>query len=496
MFRWARPKDALNEDEVQRGLRMLLRDAMASQTMAVLTVGPFVMAFAVLLDAPNVVLGLIGSIGPLSQVLQLPAIFLVEHTKMRKALCVGCAFLSRLGWFIIASIPFWVMPQHRIPVFMGALVLFFGMNAVASCAFSSWTRDLIPDSVLNNFFGKRMMWATTFGAVVSLIGAFGIDMLSDALESKLHAYGVVFFLGALAGFIGLFFLGSVPEPRMHQPLERGALKRLSEPLHDVNFRALTVFLTAWSFAMNLCGPFFAAYMLRRQGLSMAWILGFTVLSQTMNVLFFPVWSQLADRVSNKSVLVITAPVFVLALLLWPVTSLNNFWITIAVMTVFHVVTGIAGAGIVLAANNLTYKIAPKHRATPYIALNVIAQGLAATVAPIIAGIVADRLENLSIIISIQGIYNGGVAAQSFGPPPLNLHGLDFLFILAFIFGLYALHRLLAIREEGEAPETVVRAEFFSELERRIRQVSTLPSIRIFTDVAISRLGRLMGRKET
>ncbi len=495
MLRWIRPKEALSEQDVDKGLRMLLGDAMASQTMAVLTVGPFMMAFAVLLDAPNVVLGLIGSIGPLSQILQLPAVFLVEHVKMRKLLTVGAAFVSRLGWFVIASIPFWTPPEHRIAVFMGALLLFFGMNAVASCAFSSWSRDLIPEAVLNTFFSKRMMWATMFGAAVSLAGALSIDMLSEALNSKTQAYGVVFFCGALAGFSGLFFLGRVPEPRMHVHVEHNALRVLSEPLHDKNFRALTFFLAAWTFAMNLCGPFFTAYMLRRQGLTITWILGFSVLSQFMNVICFPIWGRLADRFSNKSVLAVTGPVFVLALLLWPITSLGNFWVTIVVMTAFHVITGISGAGIMLAANNLTYKTAPKGKATAYMAMNILAQGVAATVAPIIAGLVADRLETWSIVVSVQSIYSGGGAPVAFGPPPLNLHGLDFLFLLAFIFGLYALHRLLAVREEGEVPEVMVRAEFFAELERRMRQVSTLPSIRIFTTVAITSVGRVLGRKE-
>ncbi|HNR30544.1 MAG TPA: MFS transporter [Candidatus Hydrogenedentes bacterium] len=495
MLRWMRPAETLSDSEVDRGLRMLLRDAMASQTMIVLTVGPFMMAFAVLLGASNVVLGLIGAIGPLSQILQLPAVFLVERVKLRKMLTLGAAFISRLAWIVIASMPLWTPPPYRIPVFMGSLLLFFGMNAVASCAFSSWTRDLIPDTVLNTFFGKRMMWATIFGATVSLIGAFGIDALGDALESQLHAYGVVFSIGALAGFVGLFFLGHVPEPRMHRPTEHHAIKVLSEPLRDANFRALTVFLATWSFAMNLCGPFFAAYMLRRQGLSITWILAFSVLSQLMNILFFPVWGQLAQRFSNKSVLVVAAPVFVLSLLLWPLTSLNSLWVTVVVMTLFHVLAGITGAGIALAANNLTYKTAPKGKATPYMALNVLAQGAASTIAPIIAGVLADRLEYWNIVLSVQSVYKGGDAPVAFGPPPLELHGLDFLFILAFIFGLYALHRLLAVREEGEAPEEEVRAEFLAEVERRMRQVSTLPSIRIFTNVAIASLGRVLGRKE-
>jgi MFS family permease len=219
-----------------------------------------------------------------------------------------------------------------------------------------------------------------------------------------------------------------------------------------------------------------------------------VLSQLFNFLFFRLWGRLADRVSNKSVLLFTGPVFVFSLLLWPLTSMDNFAVTIAVLVAFHVIAGIANAGIMLAANNLTYKTAPRGKATSYLALNIVVQGIAATIAPILAGIIADALDSHHLVLSLSWVYRGQETA-AYGPPPLDLHGIDFLFLLAFLFGLYALHRLLAVREEGEMPEEMVRREFFSEMERKMRQVSTVPGLRIFSNVSISVLGRVLGTRD-
>ncbi len=62
-------------------------------------------------------------------------------------------------------------------------------------------------------------------------------------------------------------------------------------------------------------------------------------------------------------------------------------------------------------------------------------------------------------------------------PTLSVKGLDFLFILAFLLGLYAVHRLLAVREHGEVREKVVRQALFAEMGNMVRQVSTAAGVR-------------------
>jgi hypothetical protein len=59
----------------------------------------------------------------------------------------------------------------------------------------------------------------------------------------------------------------------------------------------------------------------------------------------------------------------------------------------------------------------------------------------------------------------------------SLRGLDFLFIASFVFGLYAMHRLLAVREEGEVEEDIVKGQFYAEVRKGVRHVSNVAGLR-------------------
>jgi MFS family permease len=460
--------------------------------MIILTLGPFMMAFAVVLGASNFVVGIIGAIGPLAQIVQIPAVYLVERVGMRKLVVLLAGLVSRLAWVFVATIPLWVPREWRIEAFLAALLVHFWVGSIGGCAFSSWIRDVIPDKAMSSFFSKRMALATATGSLVSLLGAAGIDTLKQQLPSEEHAYAVVFAVGAVAGLFGLYFLGRIPEPRMHSSLRDGFLHVLKEPFRDANFRKLNIFLALWSLAVNFSAPFFTVYMLRRLGLSMTWVLGFSVVSQVMNVLFFRLWGRLTDRFNNKSVINVAGPLFLLCFGLWPLVSMFGGPWMLAFVAAFHIVTGIAAAGVGLAATNLTLLNAPRGRATAYLAVSTILQGLAATIAPVLAGLAADTLEDNHLRISVSWLYEGA-SPTTLAAPMLDLWGLDFLFLITFVFGLYAVHRLLAVHEEGDAEPRVVQQEFLSEVERRIRSVSTVAGVRFFSNVTLGTLGRL-GRR--
>jgi len=70
-------KDTLTEEEVQSGLRAVIRDGLASQAMVTFTGGAFLVAFALKLGAPNLMIGLLAAIPPLMQLVQIASIYLV-----------------------------------------------------------------------------------------------------------------------------------------------------------------------------------------------------------------------------------------------------------------------------------------------------------------------------------------------------------------------------------------------------------------------------------
>ena len=99
-----------------------------------------------------------------------------------------------------------------------------------------------------------------------------------------------------------------------------AMAILAEPLRDRNFSQLVRFLFLWSLTSNLAIHFFAVFMLTRLGLSLPALIGLTVLSQLANVVFLKVWGPLADRVGSKTVLSLSASLFLLVILSWTFTT--------------------------------------------------------------------------------------------------------------------------------------------------------------------------------
>ena len=479
MFGWLRPKDSLDEADVTKGLRMLMSSGICAQTMVVLTGGAFLVAFALLLGASNKIIGMLAAIGPLSQLLQLPSIFVVDRTGLRKALFVISAFFSRLSLVIVAIIPWLVPEEHRLMVFVAALLFHSGLGSVSGCAFNSWIRDLIPEDIMGRYLAKRMAASIAVGAILSLIAGVGVDFYRRYVTPEIGAYSILFLIGAISGLLGVYFFVRTPEPKMAPAPKAGVIAVLSRPFKDRKFRPLLIFLATWNFAVTMASPFFVVYMLKRLELNMTWVMGLAVLSQMVNVLFLKLWGKLADRFTNKSVLAASGPMFMISTLLWVFTTMpEKHFLTIPLLIIIHALAGMSTAGVTLCAGNIALKTAPRGAATSYLATNAIISGLAATAGPLLAGFGADWFADQELSLNLR--WASTSAAKELQLPAFNLRGLDFLFIISFVFGLYALHRLLAVKEEGEVEEEIVLTHLYAEMRRSARHVSNVAGIRQLT----------------
>ncbi|MGO9122851.1 MAG: MFS transporter, partial [Desulfomonilaceae bacterium] len=269
--------DQANDSDVQRGLLALLYEGVCSQLMDTLTSGAFLVAFALLMGASNTVIGLLAAVSPLTQLLQLPAIYLVDRTSTRKTLVVLSSLLSRVSWLIVAIIP-WLVPSHQqVDVLLICLFLYFGLGTISACGFNPWIRDFVPEKIMGRYFGKRMAIGTAAGSVLALLAGVGIELGNRYVPSHFVPYSALFLLGGIVGLSGVYFLSQVPEPRVTKHKPEGILKSLGQPFRDLNFRRLLIFLGILFIAINLSGPFYAVYMIKRLDMSMALVIGLAVL---------------------------------------------------------------------------------------------------------------------------------------------------------------------------------------------------------------------------
>ena len=264
---------------------------------------------------------------------------------------------------------------------------------------------------------------------------------------------------------------------------------LLEPARDPNYSQLIRFLFCWSLTSNLAIPFFAVYMLKVLGLSLPVVIGLTVMGQVSNVLFVRVWGPFADRVGNKTVLSLSASLYLLVIMGWIFTTHpERHLLTMPLLVALHLLGGIAAAGVTLTVNTLALKVAPEGRGVPFSGMAGIATSLGSGVGPIIGGLLADFFSARSLGLNLTWSSPGGAVAL----PALSIAGFDFLFGLAFLLGLLSLNLLVALREEGEIPRDVALSELMAATGPMARAVSSVPGLSLVTNLSYGYIRRIPG----
>jgi len=387
---------------------------------------------------------------------------------------------------IIGAAAFIPNADIAIGVIVFAFALRYAMGAFLGCAWNSWMRDLVPDHLMGEIFGQRQKRMTFIGAVLSLVAAGFVDLWIHWVPlPQTYGYAVIYALAFVGGAYGVWCAEHVYEPPMTEaPAERGWYRALSVPFRNKNFRRLLAFLGSWNFAINLAAPFFTVNMLKRMDLGLAFVVGLGTLSQMAAYLMVSQWGAIADRFSNKSVLSVCAPLFVLCIFAWTFTMFpERHVLTVPLLIAIHVATGVASAGVTLASGNITLKLAPRGDATAYLAASSLVNSLAAGAASMVGGLTADFFLSRQFSILMRWHEPSGDVEFT----ALKFAQWDFFFLLATVIGLYALHRLSLVREEGHVKERVVIDALLARARRGMRNLSTVAGLRAATEYDLESL---------
>ncbi len=489
------PVSHVDDEALHRGLRAFQGDGVCSQVRDSLLSGPLLVGFALLLGASNTGVGILSALGPATQVLQLPTVALIERWRTRKAICWWAACFARVAWLGVLGIPWLVPARARPATLFGLLLLASALGSVSGAAWNSWIRDFLPEDVRTGAFARRMAIATAIGAGLSLLAGLAVDRLGAGLGSPAGGYVIVLGAGATAALLGLVFLSRIPEPVMPPVSHRPWGDIVRAPLRHREFRALVTFLATWTFAVNLSTPFFTVYLLRRLELPMSAVIAFAVLSQVTAALVLRAWGVMADRFSTLTVLRVSCAGFLLSVAGWPMLGLGQApWLVLVGVAVIHIIGGLTAAGVNLASGTIAMELAPRGSAAGYLATNALISGAASALAPVLAGLSADWLgtQRLSVTVAWTSTLTGGTGLAL---RPLDLHGLDFLFVATVLVGLYAIHRILGVTERLVATRRVVLAalmeEMWEQMPEPLRAITTVPPVRDLVYFPFSLLGRLL-----
>ena len=474
------PVDEVSQADIEHAWRMFRFNGIGTQIMETLTLGTFLTAFALQLGASNAFIGLLAAAPYLANFGQLVGVYLVETLRNRRIVTVVAGFTARPLLFLLPLAA--LMPEPRwglVLVFSVILVRYF-IGSIQGVAWSSLVRDVVAEDRRGSFFGARVRIMTAIGMVRGLRAGMFVDHWAKfGLGPQKWAYCVLFAVAGTCGAAAIWPLAQIREPRMAPAIEPPRLTALLEkPFHDPNFRNLMIFLMAWNFAVNLAAPFFTVHMFQRLELNVFTVTALATTSQFANICVLAIFGRLTDRFSAKSVMAVSAPLFLLCVFSWVFTTRPaEASTTIALLAVIHLVTGVATAGVTIASTTITMRLAPKEYATAYLTANGLLTSLAAGIAPVLGGLTADFFihQKLSLVLHWQ------TAERDIAFETLKIEHWDFFFVLAGLVGLYALHRLSHVVEQGSVSERVVIGEFLAETKRNFQNISPVAGLRQLTE---------------
>lgn len=472
------PQPTLTEEERERGLRLLVVEAAFSGGAAALTTGVILTAFALHLGASNAMVGVLAAIPFLTQLLQLPAIGLVERWRARKRISVATSLVGRAMLALMAALAFFAGTGPLL-LFLIAQTILCGMGAIGSCAWNAWMRDLAPEERLGRVFARRTVWLTAISLALGLAAALALDLTPPGSLARDLVFAGLFSVGCVTGLASARIVARMPEPLMPVPAATVRLgELLRQPLADVNFRRLLGFVASWQFAVNLATPFFTVFIVRQLGFPVSFVMLLSVVSQVANILALRLWGVLSDRYANTSVLAVCAPAYILAIVaMIGASQFGDREIVKVWLVLLHVMMGASVAGVTLASTNIALKLSPKGSATAYVAANAMVTAVAAGLAPILGGLLAEAFARRRFELTARWTGPHGSVAL-----PITLTVWDFYFLLAGVFGLYAIHRLSLVQEQGAIEPREMVNQVLAEARRTIRNISSVAGLRAATDL--------------
>ena len=469
------PLTGLTRGETDRGLRNIIRVSLSGQAMGTLTGGAFIVAVLVLFDAPLYVFGLLAALPALAETIKVPAAYVIERYRQRKRIALIAFAGTRFGVLLLAAVTLLVDPSLGIVVILAVIMLKSAFSAVSGAAWSPLVRDIVPDAEMGEFFARRQKLTIGISIPLSLAAGWFVTRWADLNPAReLEGFAILFLVGFIAGLTTLYFVWRTPEPAMPELVEPTVFKEMiATPFRDDNFRNLMFFLGSWGFAMAIATPFFTVYLLTRIGLDMSVVIMLTVLSQIANVAFVEIWGKLADRFSSKAVLGVSGPLVLGTTILWLFTLMPEAHrFTFALLVIIFLLRGMSMAGVSLATGTIAMRLAPQGRGTAYLAANSFVVALAGAIGPLLGGAIAGAFEDHRFTITLAWEGPHGI----FAIPAFTIQGMDFAFIVAFVVGIYAMHRLSLVVEGEQIERSIVVQNLFEEIRRPIGTYTTAAGV--------------------
>lgn len=475
-----------------------VREGCYSQIIQTWTTGSFLTAYALVLGANNLIIGLLAAVPFLANVAQTPVTFMIEKYRKRKILTLffgACNFPLLL---LMASFVFFKPSEATAwGLFLCVFLRFFCAASVV-CVWNSWMRDYVPWRLHSKYYVSRLKQMTVAVILCNLAGALIVDAGEWVFpKNPVMAYPLLYLAAGLAAGYAMYCVYRVTDKEMAprdddaaadhlgdeirqeikdrwRDLKKFSLK-IKEPFKNLNFRRLMIFFCLFNFGVNLISPFFAVVLLNVMGFPLVFVIGMVVLSQFTGFCFMSLWETTAKEFNYKSVLRLSASLYMLAVFLWlciPVGA--DYFVSVPMLILVYALLGVATSGVNVSTYNLALSLAPaKTKMGTYQAASNTLNALSAGFAPIIGGLWADFFKHIELSVIVQW----KTASENLAFKTMTVTYWGFFFLFSIAFAGISLLFLAKVEVSRDANKKQVAAALIELAKRSWRQKRFLVSLR-------------------
>lgn len=307
---------------------------------------------------------------------------------------VVSAFGERAGWYLL----------------FGATLSFCTIRAIGSGGWLPWVHEICPDDRRGTFFSAE-------AAIVQFLNIFvilGQGLLLEGNPSTTRFLGVYAF-GIFAGLASLYWMSRIPGGQgthgTGAPVETYSAYKLA--LRDRGFMALVAFATAAYASVTLYTGAQVMYLRDALGLGPNIIMVVLALGSLGIVLSIHSWSNFTEHSGSGAAMRLTLLGFSAAVLLLALVQPGAVWAPYATAACMILASAFSAAGFA-AANRAMLNFTRADAKVAYTNVWSVGTSLALGFAPIVAGMVIERLDLLGfeICFVVSGVLALGCAVAA------------------------------------------------------------------------------------
>ena len=430
----------MNDETTLRnqGMKISIFEGMFSIVFIVAIQGYFFTKTVLELGGDELILGVLTSIQFLGQSFQLFVPKIIEKIGSRKRFIIFGNGVGRGLWGLLV-----ILPLLHLKVSTGILVATIGSSFIlmnmASNAWTSWMRDLVPSETMGSYFGRRNLFIT----LISMASTYIFSMI---LNSKPNITGIqtILSIALVSAFISLWFLKKQYEPPLK---ESSAWGEVIEAFNNMNFRKLLLFGFYWNFIILFSSPYFSFHLLENIRIQFKYLGYFSLLSSSLSMFFYLMWGKLADRIGHKNIFRIGVSGAAFLATMWFFMTPSTVW---KLLWIDSIMAAVSWSAINISLFTIPILVSGKSTSV-YISLFATFSGIGGFLGSLTGGAIAKILSN--VYLEING---------------LDVRGIQFMFLTAGILRIISIFWINKVNVVGHVSLRNYLFVGFTNFSRRVR----------------------------